>query len=105
MGDLGGQGGPGGGNGFGPVLKGGPAGGGNLLAGRPKKFGRGGNENLYPPLGGDPFRLRRPNHKPPLCTFGYPGFLPPPPATPLVPKPCGLTRESLCMILRREARL
>ena len=53
MADLGGgQGGPGGGgNGFGPVLKGGPAGGGgNLLAGRPKILGEGGNENLYPPL-------------------------------------------------------
>ena len=45
----GGQGGLGGGNVFGPVLKGGP-GGGNLLAGRPKFVGEGGNENLYPPL-------------------------------------------------------
>ena len=31
-------------------LRGGPAGGGNLLAGRPKILGEGGNENLYPPL-------------------------------------------------------
>ena len=54
MADLGGGrgalAGGGGGNGFGPVLKGGPAGGGNLLAGRPNILGEGGNENLYPPL-------------------------------------------------------
>ena len=51
MADLGGAGGPGGGgNGFGPVLKGGPAGGGIFWPVGQKFWVGGGNENLYPPL-------------------------------------------------------